>query len=201
MTPDDATAGIIVRPARPSDAADYVAAHLAAQLWAYGDLMPPEFTRDRTAAVPEATRSLADDLVAIEETLAAGGVPFRQHWVAELQGQIVGVASAGSGPGPWEAGYDPPPADIRWVLDRLYVRPEAHGSGAGQQLFDAAVGDRSAYLWILKDNPRAERFYRRNGFAPDGTTGDTGPTWFHRSMFRMVRRVPATGLPHLLGDH
>lgn len=197
MTPGGVAAGIAVRPARLSDAGDYVAAHLAAQLWAYGHLMPPEFTRDRTAAVPEATRALAQELAAIETTLAAGGVPFRQHWVAELDGKIVGIASAGSGPGPWEAGYDPPPADIRWVLDRLYVRPEAHGSGAGQQLFDAAVGDRSAYLWILQNNPRAERFYRRNGFAPDGATGDTGPMWFNRSMFRMVRRVSGRRTPPL----
>lgn len=182
-------AGLVVRPARPADAAGYVAAHLAAQLWAYGHLMPPGFARDRTAAVPAMTRTLADEFATIEETLAAGAEPFRRHWVAELEQQIIGVASAGADAGEWEAAYDPPPPDIHWILDRLYVRHEAHGSGAGQQLFDAAVGERSAYLWILRDNPRAERFYRRNGFVPDGTTGGTGPMWFNRPMFRMVRRI------------
>ena len=44
----------------------------------------------------------------------------------------------------------------------------AHGSGAGQALFDAAVGDSPAYLWAADDNPRAAAFYRRNGFARDG---------------------------------
>lgn len=195
MTPAGSVAGLVVRPARPADAAGYVAAHLAAQLWAYGHLMPPEYARDRSAAVPAVTRALADDLAAMEATVAAGGEPFRRHWVAELQGRLVGVASAGAGPGEWESGYDPPPPDIRWVLDRLYVRPEAHGSGAGQRLFDVAVGDRSAYLWILRDNPRAERFYRRNGFVPDGSTGDTGPMWFNRSMFRMVRRISGPRTP------
>jgi len=48
------------------------------------------------------------------------------------------------------------------------VVASAHGSGAGQALLHAAVGDSPAYLWAADDNPRAEAFYRRNGFDPDG---------------------------------
>lgn len=33
-----------------------------------------------------------------------------------------------------------------------------YGSGAGQQLLDAAVGDGGAYLWIADENPRALAF-------------------------------------------
>lgn len=43
-----------------------------------------------------------------------------------------------------------------------------YGSGAGQLLLDAAVGDGGAYLWIADENPRALAFYRRTGFVQDG---------------------------------
>lgn len=181
--------GLCVRPARPADAAAYIAALVATQIATYGPIMPAEYARDRRAEAPAAADALEGELAAMAETLAAGHEPFRRHWVAELDGLIVGSAVAGSGPSWWEAGFDPPPRDIAFILDRLYVVPEAHGSGAGQALFDVAVGERSAYLWILRNNPRAERFYRRNGFVPDGSVGDAGGPWFERPMFRMVRRV------------
>ena len=44
-----------------------------------------------------------------------------------------------------------------------------HGSGAGQALLDAVVGSEPCQLWVARENPRAHRFYRRNGFVPDGT--------------------------------
>ncbi|GAA2041183.1 hypothetical protein GCM10009819_28620 [Agromyces tropicus] len=58
------------------------------------------------------------------------------------------------------------PRDLE--LEGLYVLDEFHGRGVGQALVDAAIGDRPAYLWVLDDNPRAQAFYRRNGFAFDG---------------------------------
>ena len=151
--------------------------------------MPPEYAEDRLAEQPRVTAELAEELGRLQAVLAAGEEPFRHHWVAELDDRIIGIACAGNGMNWWEEHFDPPPADIPWILDRLYVIPEALGSGAGQALFDVAVGDRSAYLWIIVDNHRAERFYRRNGFVPDGAEGETGPIWYHRHMFRMVRRV------------
>jgi ribosomal protein S18 acetylase RimI-like enzyme len=55
----------------------------------------------------------------------------------------------------------------------IYVLPEAWGSGAGRELM--AVGRdalQAAYptsiLWVLEDNPRARRFYEREGWALDG---------------------------------
>lgn len=181
--------GLCVRPAQPTDAAAYVEALVETQIATYAAIMPEEYAPARRAEAPAVAEALAVELGQLTATLAGGGEPFRRHWVAELDERIVGIASAGAGPGWWEAEFDPPPADISWILDRLYVRPEAHGSGAGQALFDVAVGERSAYLWILRDNPRAERFYRRNGFVPDGSVGNAGGPWFNRPMFRMVRRV------------
>ncbi len=178
-----------VRRAVAADAEAYVHTHVAAQISAYQHLMPPEYAEDRLRERPRVTADLAAELERLTGILAAGEEPFRHHWVVELDDRIVGIACAGLGMNWWEEDFDPPPADIPWILDRLYLLPEAHGTGAGQALFDVAVGDRSAYLWIIADNHRAERFYRRNGFSPDGAEGETGPIWYHRRMFRMVRRA------------
>jgi ribosomal protein S18 acetylase RimI-like enzyme len=53
-------------------------------------------------------------------------------------------------------------------LEAIYVLAEHHGTGAGQQLLDAAIGDSPAFLFVAEANPRATRFYERNGFAFDG---------------------------------
>jgi len=50
----------------------------------------------------------------------------------------------------------------------IYLLAQYQGTGTGQKLFDAAVGDDPVYLWVAEDNPRAHRFYARNGFAADG---------------------------------
>lgn len=80
--------------------------------------------------------------------------------VVELDGDVVGFAIAGPPREP------DPPRD--WELSLLYQYPRVHGTGTGQALLDAAVGDRPAFLWVAEDNPRAHAFYRRNGFRPDG---------------------------------
>ncbi|WP_369126832.1 GNAT family N-acetyltransferase, partial [Aeromonas veronii] len=69
-------------------------------------------------------------------------------------------------------------------LTMLYLLASTHGGGAGQALLDAVLADRPASLWVAADNPRAHAFYRRNRFAPDGTTGTFGPIG---STIRMVR--------------
>lgn len=53
-------------------------------------------------------------------------------------------------------------------LYRIYTLRRTYGSGLGSQLLQAAIGDTPAYLWVLEDNRRAEAFYRKSGFTPDG---------------------------------
>lgn len=53
-------------------------------------------------------------------------------------------------------------------LYSLYVASANHGTGLGQELFTAVLGQQPASLWVAKDNPRAIAFYRRNGFEFDG---------------------------------
>jgi GNAT superfamily N-acetyltransferase len=60
----------------------------------------------------------------------------------------------------------------------IYVLSDAWGSGAGKALMDAGVealresGCHEAILWVLEDNPRARRFYEREGWALDGGRKD-----------------------------
>jgi RimJ/RimL family protein N-acetyltransferase len=65
-------------------------------------------------------------------------------------------------------------ADADAELFAIYVLPRAWGTGAGTGLMHAgmdamrarATGD--AVLWVLEDNPRARRFYEREGWTLDG---------------------------------
>ena len=56
----------------------------------------------------------------------------------------------------------------------IYAAPEAWGTGAGRALLAAGLdtlaelGFAEASLWVLEDNPRARRFYEREGWTPDG---------------------------------
>jgi GNAT superfamily N-acetyltransferase len=59
-------------------------------------------------------------------------------------------------------------------LCALYVDPDHWGRGMGVALVSAArarlfdLEFRKAILWVLAGNVRAERFYRRDQWAPDG---------------------------------
>lgn len=87
--------------------------------------------------------------------------------VASLGGEMIGFAAVQA--------VDDPNAPRAEELTMLYVLGRAHGSGSGQALLDAVLGDRPAQLWVAADNPRAHAFYRRNGFRPDGAESSFGP--------------------------
>ena len=57
-------------------------------------------------------------------------------------------------------------------LFALYVLKEYRGTGVAQALMRAAAEKLSAYpkigLWVLKENPRAIRFYEKYGFSATG---------------------------------
>jgi ribosomal protein S18 acetylase RimI-like enzyme len=77
-------------------------------------------------------------------------------------GEIVGLASAGP-----TRDQD---AQTDWELYSINVLAAHRGSGVADQLITAAVGQRPATLWVVRDNPRADAFYRRHGFTVEGTT-------------------------------
>jgi ribosomal protein S18 acetylase RimI-like enzyme len=96
--------------------------------------------------------------------------------VAVSGAEMIGFAAVGSTPEPGAVRIE--------ELTMLYLLAEAHGSGAGQALLDAVLADRPATLWVAVDNPRAQAFYRRNGFVKDGATSEFAPIG---QTVRMVR--------------
>jgi GNAT superfamily N-acetyltransferase len=98
--------------------------------------------------------------------------------VTEVDGEVVGFAQA-------VPSRDEPP--VRPLeLTTLYLRAAQHGSGLGQELLDAVLGDRPASLRVAEQNPRARRFYERNGFSPDGAR-EVLESWEGLVEVRLVR--------------
>lgn len=149
--PCDPGTAALIRPAVPADAPACAYVHHTAWVETYSRLLSPRHWESDTLERRTATwRRWLDD-----------GAAFT---VAELGGRIVGIALGGDGR---RVGDHPPVRDRE--LHSLYVLADYHGTGIGQSLLDAVVEPASpAQLWVAEDNPRARRFYERNGFRPDG---------------------------------
>ena len=83
--------------------------------------------------------------------------------IAKDAGRVIGFVGYG------DRGDEAP--DIGEIFS-LYVLSDYYGKGVGQQLMDAALKELRTYkqvcLWVLKENGRAIRFYRKCGFCPNG---------------------------------
>jgi GNAT superfamily N-acetyltransferase len=155
---------ITVRPAVPEDAERIVDIRNTGWREAYAHLLSAEFLANLSANADGIRRGIER--------------PDRTIVVAELDGEVVGYALA--------APADEEDAPRDWYLPQIYQYSRAHGSGTGQALLDAALGDRPAYLWTAEDNPRAIAFYRRNGFVPDGARKLISE-WENMAAIRLVR--------------
>ncbi len=147
---------IEIRTARPEDAEGIAVVHATSWRETYGRFVDdpdtsPWFAVDRRIGMWR--QNLAEGT--FDTVVAAAG------------DEIVGFAAVQRTPEP-EAVRDE-------ELTMLYVLAEHHGSGAGQGLLDAVLGDRPASLWVADDNPRARAFYTRNGFVADGASSAFGP--------------------------
>ena len=143
---------MIIRRARLDDAAAIAAVHVRTWQSAYEHV----FGAERLAGLDLAAR---EGLARRFATDAA-----QDAFVAEGDGGIVGFVATGP---PQDGGEER-------ELYAIYVLPEAWGTDAGSGLMAAAVEamrDREAVdaiLWVLEDNPRARRFYEREGWVEDG---------------------------------
>ena len=93
--------------------------------------------------------------------------PKLRYHIAERDGKMVGLCKIGYG-----VTLEHDPGDKSIVeLKQLYVFASQHGSGIGQMLMDWAIDEAQAagadamLLSVYSGNPRAQRFYRRNGFS------------------------------------
>lgn len=82
--------------------------------------------------------------------------------IAVAHGQVIGFTSHG----PARDRTAPTPLQ----LYTLYVRGGYYGTGLADALIESAVGSTTpCTLWVFEQNLRAQAFYRRHGFALDGT--------------------------------
>ena len=140
----------VIREARRDDAEEFVRAHESA--WdavglvdqRLGDLAPIE---QRVQMFEDGLAKVGNDA---------------QVWVAVRSETIVGLVTCTR-------------VENTAELRDLYVVPEAWGSGAATALHETALDwmrDRAgaAILWVAEANPRARRFYEREGWREDGET-------------------------------
>lgn len=139
-----------VRPPDAGEAQDLARLHVRCWQQAYSHLLPAEYF---DSVLLESRRRLWTSL------LGRDPLPDRLV-VAENAEWLIGFAMAGAARG------SDPARDHE--LFSLYLDDAEHGRGAGQALMDAVLGDLPAQLWVARDNPRAQSFYARNGFRPDG---------------------------------
>jgi ribosomal protein S18 acetylase RimI-like enzyme len=140
-----------VRPARREDAAAIADVHVRTWQTAYEHI----FDAERLAGIGDRRRTQWEEWLADPQ-------PGVRVFVAEEAGRVVGFVSVG------DSRDEPGKAE----LFAIYVLPEAWGSGAGSALMTSALEELRSYssaaLWVLEDNPRARRFYEREGWLLDG---------------------------------
>ncbi|MDI2098519.1 GNAT family N-acetyltransferase [Ruicaihuangia caeni] len=140
---------VVVRPVRTTDAEALGRVHAACWHETYDQLV------SKAALENLSPRRMAE----LWNHWASLGDEYNQ-FAALVEGEIVGFV--GSGPARDED------APRERELYYIYLLQQYQGTGIGQQLFDAACGDRPGYLWVPKQNARAHSFYRRNGMVADG---------------------------------
>ena len=146
----DFTADVMVRPVRDVDAEALGRVHATCWHETYDHLI------SKAALENVEPRRLAE----LWTHWASQGEGYRMV-AALVDGEIVGFA--GSGP----ARGDQPPRDRELYF--IYLLSAFQGTGIGQSLFEAVVDPvERLFLWVAEDNPRAHRFYQRNGFVLDG---------------------------------
>jgi GNAT superfamily N-acetyltransferase len=161
-------------PAGRVDPALLARLHLGTALEAFAGIFPPEAPPPTLAAL---TADWADRL--------AAPTPHRV-FVAEQDGDVVGVAAAGPDPDDGATGH----------LSRLYVTPTRWGNGIGGALHDRAVahlrahGFPEATLWVLEANHRSRAWYERRGWTP---TPARKPTYAPGNVFDVAYRLPLIG--------
>ncbi len=168
---------VSLRDASPADAWDVAAVHVESWQIAYRGLVPDAVL---------AGLSVANREQWWHDALASRGA--RSTLLATDAHTLLGFAAIGPG-----RDGDPQVGE----LYAMYLRSAAWGRGVGRTLHGAAMarlrtfGFERASLWMLAGNERALRFYRSQGWTPDGrsklVTGPDGVELDHRGMSRVVR--------------
>lgn len=146
----------VIRAPEPDEAEQLADLHLRTWSETYGGIFPPSAWGQEARAHRRA----------MWEAICSHPRPADRFAVAEGDGDLIGIAGSG-------ASLDDPSVRERQLFF-VYLLATQHGSGAGQALLDAVLGDDPASLWVLEGNSRARAFYERNGFVVDGARQGTG---------------------------
>lgn len=136
------------------DAERIASLHVATWHEAYAELLPADFfTEDHLEDRRKMWRGILGDP--------------KEEWTVRIAEDPTGVAIGFAMSGPaFNSENRPLPRERQLYM--IYVSAVSYGSGVGQQLLEAVLGDDPAMLWVAKENPRAISFYARNGFTLDG---------------------------------
>jgi GNAT superfamily N-acetyltransferase len=129
---------------------------------------PPSMTRERVDA-------FVDEVLSRDRFAGYVADTGRHVLLAESDGTALGYAMLVAG--------DPQDGDVRAAirlrptveLSKIYVLPEAHGTGAAALLMARALdwasetGAAGVWLGVNQQNERAQRFYAKSGFERVGT--------------------------------
>ncbi len=176
-------AGVVIRAAEVIQAERV--ARLQLDCWddAYTGFVPQDVVDEGRRKIDQRTERWRELLTGGAEVL-----------VAEADDGLAGFVNIG------------PPRDDDVAVDlelyAIYLRAAWWGTGLGHALFEEAVGERAAYLWVVEGNQRAIGFYERRASAwtdarrrsPRGSTSG----WSGRDVVRSHRpgvRRHRTGHP------
>lgn len=168
---------MLIRPALPEDALAVARVHVRSWQAGYRTLLPDEFL-DNLRPEERAAR--------YDFSHTDSQKPFTL--LAESDGVIVGLATT-------SPARDADCAGMGELL-ALYVEPARWGTGVGRQLAVAArrrlmsQGFAEAVLWMLEGNARADRFYRNDGWLPDGSQRHDTVWGITLPEIRYRRRLP-----------
>ncbi|MDH3299763.1 MAG: GNAT family N-acetyltransferase [Acidimicrobiia bacterium] len=149
--------GVTVRSPNAEDAERMGEVHVAAWRMAYTGVMPADYL----AALDERRSA---ERWARNITNPTSGVT---NLVAEVDGTIQAIATVG--PFRDHKSIDDPSGEL-WMIN---VHPDAVSTGIATALHRRALdqlrsdGHHRAALWVVDDNPRARRFYEREGWSED----------------------------------
>ena len=150
------TEEVEVRTATPPDAPAIAQVHVRSWQSGYAGIVPADYLDGLDTDTW--TESWA-------RWLAAGPADDVITWVANAGPDVVGFATVGPA-------RDADARQSEREIYSIYLLPDAWGSGVARELMRTVVdaaGERTPLsLWVLADNERARRFYRRHGFVPDG---------------------------------
>lgn len=146
---------IVVRDATAEDALAVATVHVRAWQAGYRGLLADEYL---DALRPEDR--------AARYTFGSDQPGHRQTMVATVDGTVRGFVTTGASRNPLDVNAG--------EVMALHVDPDAWGRGIGKLLLTegcarlASLGFATGVLWVLEGNERAQRFYRANGWEPDG---------------------------------